>query len=434
MMWGPHATLLSPLPLVPADVMPKPNIAARLASPAPTTAILAWYDRHRRRLPWRAEGRAEPDPYAVWLSEVMLQQTTVAAVKAYYARFLALWPDVGALAAAPREAVLREWAGLGYYARARNLHDCAAAVVERHGGRFPRTEAGLRALPGIGDYTAAAVAAIAFGERAAVVDGNVERVITRLDAIDEPMPAGRAAVRRRVAALVPANRPGDFAQALMDLGATVCTPKSPACVICPISEPCLARRSGTQALYPKKLPKRAIPHRFGAMAVIERPDGAVLVRTRAAKGLLGGMTEFVGTEWGPAVSDPAPLAAICGTRLEPRGTIEHVFTHFALTLAVYVGRATSDVAPEGCRWVALAALDREPIPNAFAKVWAAARPSALPVVPLDADGLRLEGLDGPDQERGGESEDREADARHGTRHRNRVAEHRGRARGTDRRQ
>ena len=387
--------------------MPEPSIPARPASPSLTPAILAWYDRHRRRLPWRAEGRAKPDPYAIWLSEVMLQQTTVAAVKTYYARFLALWPDVAALAAAPREAVLRAWAGLGYYARARNLHDCAAVVVARHGGLFPATEAALRALPGVGDYTAAAIAAIAFGERAAVVDGNVERVIARLDAIEESMPAGRGAVRRRVAGLVPADRSGDFAQALMDLGSTVCTPKSPACVLCPISGSCRARRAGTQPLYPKKKPKRAVPRRFGAMAIVERQDGAILVRTRAAKGLLGGMTEFFGTEWGPTAPGAAALGHLGVAKLEPRGAVEHVFTHFALTLDVYAGRSSSDVAPAGYRWVAHEALEREPIPTAFAKVLAAARKVSLPVVPLDADGLRLEGLDRSDQQGGGEGEHRQ---------------------------
>jgi A/G-specific adenine glycosylase len=358
------------------------------ASPI-TTALLAWYDRHRRTLPWRALGKAKPDPYAVWLSEVMLQQTTVAAVKGYYARFLALWPDVAKLAAAPREAVLKEWAGLGYYARARNLHDCAAAVVERHGGRFPSTEAELRALPGIGDYTAAAVAAIAFGEAATVVDGNVERVMTRLYAVETPVPAARPEIRRLTAALVPKARPGDFAQATMDLGATICTPKSPACAICPISDSCAARAAGTQMVYPRKLPKKANPRRFGAMAVVERVDGAILVRTRPAKGLLGGMTEFFGSDWGPEPPAAEAIAAASGATLKRMGQVEHVFTHFALTLDVYRGTSSSGIAPEGCRWVEPAQLEREPIPNAFVKVWEAAS-AVVPVVP---DGLRLIGLE-----------------------------------------
>ena len=364
------------------------------ASPAVTTALLAWYDRHRRALPWRAVGGAKPDPYAVWLSEVMLQQTTVAAVKGFYARFLELWPDVAALAAAPREAVLKEWAGLGYYARARNLHDCAAAVVARHGGSFPRREAELRALPGIGDYTAAAVAAIAFGEVATVVDGNVERVMSRLHAIEAPIPAARPEIRRLTAALVPRARPGDFAQATMDLGATICTPRSPACAICPLTACCAARAAGTQALYPRKLPKKAIPRRFGAMAVVERADGAVLVRTRPSKGLLGGMTEFFGSDWGPEAPAGATLAEACDAALERIGTVEHVFTHFALTLDVYRGRSRAGAMPEGCRWVGREQLDREPIPGAFTKVWEAATvATASAIVPVGADGLRLVGLE-----------------------------------------
>ncbi len=359
------------------------------ASPAVTAALLAWYDRHRRALPWRAVGGAEPDPYAVWLSEVMLQQTTVAAVKGFYARFLHLWPDVASLAAAPREAVLKEWAGLGYYARARNLHDCAAAVVARHGGRFPASEAALRALPGIGDYTAAAVAAIAFGEAATVVDGNVERVMTRLEAVETPIPAARPEIRRLTSALVPEARPGDFAQAMMDLGATICTPRSPACAICPLSDPCAARGAGTQMRYPRRLPKKATPRRFGAVAVVERDDGAVLVRTRPSKGLLGGMTEFFGSDWGAEAPAPAALAQASGATLRSVGRVEHVFTHFALTLDVYRGRSAAGTTPEGCRWVGREALAREPIPNLFVKVWDAAS-AVVPVVP---DGLRLVGLE-----------------------------------------
>ena len=268
-------------------------------------------------------------------------KTTVAAVKSYYARFLALWPDVGALAKAPRDEVLKEWAGLGYYARARNLHDCAQAVVADYGGRFPRTEAELRGLPGIGDYTAAAVAAIAFGQDATVVDGNVERVITRLYAIPTPVPAARPAIRRLAAALVPRDRPGDFAQATMDFGATLCTPKSPACAICPIGSACAARAAGTQTLYPKKLPKKALPQRFGTMAIIERADGAVLVRTRPSRGMLGGMTEFVGSDWTAEPPTGSGLPATV-TDVIAHGHVDHVFTHFALRLAVYTGRCCED--------------------------------------------------------------------------------------------
>lgn len=376
------------------------------ATAAVATALLAWYDRHRRILPWRAVEGAKPDPYAVWLSEVMLQQTTVTAVKGFYARFLAMWPDVASLAAAPREAVLREWAGLGYYARARNLHDCAAAVMERHGGRFPETEAALRGLPGIGDYTAAAVAAIAFGEPATVVDGNVERVMARLAAIETPLPAARPEIRRLTATLVPAGRPGDFAQAMMDLGATVCTPKSPACAICPLTAGCAARAAGTQLRYPRKLPKKAVPRRFGAMAVVERDDGAVLVRTRPSKGLLGGMTEFFGSAWGSEAAAAAPLAAAGGAVLAPAGRVEHVFTHFALSLDVYRGRSIHGYTPDGCRWVSREALGREPIPNAFLKVWNAAAGSA--VVAVAPDSLGFIGFEGADQQGGRQGEDREA--------------------------
>ncbi len=371
-----------------------------------TKALLVWYDRHRRDLPWRAKGDIAPDPYAVWLSEVMLQQTTVAAVKSYYARFLALWPDVEALAKAPRDEVLKEWAGLGYYARARNLHDCAQAVVSRYSGRFPRTEAELRRLPGIGDYTAAAVAAIAFGQDATVVDGNVERVITRLYAVDAPLPAARPAIRRLTAALVPPDRPGDFAQATMDFGATLCTSKSPACAICPIGRTCAARAAGTQTLYPKKLPKKALPQRFGTMAIIERADGAVLVRTRPSKGMLGGMTEFVGSDWTaePPAGSGLPAAVM---NVVSHGVIDHVFTHFALRLAVYTGQLCNGTGLEDYRWASIDDIVKEPIPAVFAKAWEATRRSLSEVVPLD-DTARFSfvSLEGSDEQRGRKREDR----------------------------
>ena len=269
---------------------------AATSFPQPT-ALLAWYDRHRRVLPWRAVPPERGDPYRVWLSEIMLQQTTVKAVAPYYARFLARWPDVRALAAAPLEEVLKTWAGLGYYARARNLHACARAVVERHGGEFPASEAALRALPGIGAYTAAAIAAIAFDAPASPVDGNVERVVARLFAVAEPLPGAKPELRRRARSLTPQRRAGDFAQAMMDLGATICTPKKPACALCPWNASCAARARGDAETFPRHTPKREGALRRGAAFVAHRADGFFLVRTRPAKGLLGGMTEVPTTEW-----------------------------------------------------------------------------------------------------------------------------------------
>src|ERR1051326_1722090 len=258
-------------------------------------ALLAWYDRHRRHLPWRAPPGKRADPYHVWLSEVMLQQTTVKAVGPYYAKFLQRWPSVVALAAAALDDVLRAWAGLGYYARARNLHACAVAVANDHGGRFPDTEEGLRALPGIGGYTAAAIAAIAFDRRAVAIDGNIERVIARLYAIETELPAAKTEIRSRAEALLPARRFGDFTQALMDLGATICTPKKPACGICPWIDACQARGRGDAETFPRKAPKVEGKLRRGASFVVIRADGFVLVRTRPSKGLLGGMTEVPST-------------------------------------------------------------------------------------------------------------------------------------------
>ncbi len=337
--------------------------------------LLRWYDRHRRDLPWRAKPGETADPYRVWLSEIMLQQTTIAAVKPYFATFLALFPNVRALAAAPSEAVMSAWAGLGYYSRARNLHACAIAVVESRDGRFPEEEAELLRLPGVGAYTAAAVAAIAFGRPAAAVDGNVERVVSRLDRIETPLPAGRAEIRARTAGLVPPDRPGDFAQALMDLGATICTPRRPACALCPWMTPCRARAAGVQEQYPRKLPKREGILRRGAAFVVLRPDGAVLLRTRAPKGLLGGMAEVPTSEWlsdydlAKAVLD-APFEARWRRLPEP---VRHVFTHFPLELAVLfakVGAATG--APEGMRWASREALATEALPTVMRKVLARA--------------------------------------------------------------
>ena len=290
--------------------------AAAISFPQPT-ALLAWYDRHRRALPWRAAPGERADPYRVWLSEIMLQQTTVKAVAPYYARFLARWGDVRALAAAPLEEVLKAWAGLGYYARARNLHACARAVVERHGGEFPASEAALRALPGIGAYTAAAIAAIAFDVPASPVDGNVERVIARLFAVEAPLPGAKPELRRLARELTPQRRAGDFAQAMMDLGATICTPKKPACALCPWNEGCAAHARGDAETFPRRTPKREGALRRGAAFVARRADGFVLVRTRPAKGLLGGMTEVPTTEWA-AISTKARRSTPRRVFLQPQ--------------------------------------------------------------------------------------------------------------------
>jgi A/G-specific adenine glycosylase len=348
---------------------------------APQAAdLLAWYDRHRRRLPWRALPGAMPDPYQVWLSEIMLQQTTVKSVGPYFARFIARWPDLRALAAAPLDDVLRLWAGLGYYARARNLHACAKAVVERYGGRFPQTEAELATLPGIGRYTAAAIAAIAFDARAAAVDGNAERVIARLFAIEQEMPTAKTRVRRLAKALVPPRRAGDFAQALMDLGATICTVKRPACALCPWVETCAARRRGDPETFPRKAPKREGAVRYGISFVASRADGCVLVRNRPLHGLLGGMAEVPSTAWTHDLDErralrEAPLKARW-RRLS--GAVEHGFTHFRLQQVVYVARVTTRTrAPVGMRWVARADLPHEAWPKVMRKVLAHACPDLV---------------------------------------------------------
>jgi A/G-specific adenine glycosylase len=357
------------------NALPRPvdgGVAARL---------LAWYDDHHRDLPWRvspadlARG-VRPDPYHVWLSEVMLQQTTVEAVKPYFRDFLVKWPDVEALAAASNDDVMRAWAGLGYYSRARNLKACANLVATLPDS-FPDSEDGLRALPGIGAYTAAAIAAIAFGRPAAVVDGNVERVTARLFDIRTPLPEAKAEIKERVATLVPVARPGDFAQATMDLGATICTPKRPRCMLCPLREDCRAILSGDPELLPLKAPKADKPKRSGIAYVAVRSDGAVLMRTRPDKGLLGGMTEVPTTGWsegrGGFGGDTKPPFAADWRKA---GSIEHVFTHFALDLEVRradVGRAA---APTGHRWVAAADIAGEALPTVMKKAIEAAIPGA----------------------------------------------------------
>jgi A/G-specific adenine glycosylase len=299
---------------------------------------LSWYDRHRRRLPWRAEPGEAPDPYRVWLSEIMLQQTTVTAVIPYYERFVSRFPTVEALAAASIDTVLSAWAGLGYYARARNLHACAQAVAAS--GGFPRNLAGLQALPGIGAYTAAAIGAIAFGLAAVPVDGNVERVVARLFAIEQSMPAAKPALRLAAAKLgedqAARARPSDFAQALFDLGASVCTPAAPGCAVCPWIAACEARRLGIQASLPRKAPKKARPVRFGVHFWLTDDRRTVLLRTRPPKGLLGGMTELPGTAWRDTPWTVAEALADAPAQAEWRGAgqVRHVFTHFELIIDV----------------------------------------------------------------------------------------------------
>ena len=334
--------------------------------------LLAWYDRHRRRLPWRAEAGERADPYRVWLSEIMLQQTTVRAVGPYFEKFLSRWPDVTALGRASLDDVLRMWAGLGYYSRARNLHACAVAVLSDHGGAFPDTEEGLRALPGIGPYTAAAIAAIAFDRRTMPVDGNIERVVSRLYAIEEALPLAKPLIKEMAATLLGPSRAGDSAQALMDLGATICTPKKPACALCPLNDDCAARARGDQETFPRKAPKKSGTLRRGAAFVVTR-GGELLVRSRPEKGLLGGMTEVPGSQWLAGQADAAALAQApelkCVTRWHRKtGVVTHVFTHFPLELVVYTASVPPRTrAPEGMRWVPVATLDGEAFPNVMRK-------------------------------------------------------------------
>jgi A/G-specific adenine glycosylase len=348
----------------------------RAATQRPEAAdLLAWYDRHRRKLPWRAPPGETPDPYPVWLSEIMLQQTTVKMAAPYFARFLVRWPDVRALAVAPLNGVLKVWAGLGYYARARNLHACAQAVVECHGGRFPASESELAALPGIGRYTAAAVAAIAFDAPTVPVDGNVERVVARMFTVATELPAAKPELWRLAQTLTPQSRSGDFAQALMDLGATICTPKQPTCALCPWNESCAARALGYPEKFPVKTPKKEGRLRRGAAFVCLRADGSVLVRTRPPKGLLGGMTEVPTTEWEhefdqATALNQAPFRSHAKSKWRRiPGVVTHVFTHFPLELVVYIAEVRVNASvPNDMRWIALADLPGEALPTVMRKV------------------------------------------------------------------
>jgi A/G-specific adenine glycosylase len=315
----------------------------------------------------------------VWLSEIMLQQTGVKTVGPYFEKFLGRWPDVAALGRASLDDVLRMWAGLGYYSRARNLHACAVTVLRDHGGVFPDTEEGLRALPGIGPYTAAAIAAIAFGRRTMPVDGNIERVVSRLFAVEQPLPFAKPLVQELAMTLLEEtrggenSRAGDSAQALMDLGSSICTPKKPACVLCPLNDECVARMRADQETFPRKQPKKTGDLRRGATFVVTRGD-ELLVRTRPDKGLLGGMTEVPGSDWLAGQDDKAALKqapALTGRARWHRklGVVTHVFTHFPLELVVYTSSAPARTrAPKGMRWVPVATLADEALPNVMRKV------------------------------------------------------------------
>jgi A/G-specific adenine glycosylase len=336
--------------------------------------LFDWYDRHRRHLPWRAAPGERPDPYRVWLSEIMLQQTTAGAVARYFQKFVVRWPDIEALAKAPLDDILRAWAGLGYYARARNLHNCARTVLATYGGKFPTQADELKKLPGIGAYTAGAIAAIAFDRSEAAVDANVERVITRFFAIETPLPDAKAEIKLRTRDLVPQARPGDFAQALMDLGAMICTPKSPNCLLCPWNSACEGRKRGIAENLPRKKSKPKRPVRYGTAFWIERQDGAVLLRRRPDTGLLGGMMEIPSTGWiaePSAAQGEAPLRANWKKRA---GRIEHTFTHFHLILDIWrtTELESGELVQAGdYRWVKPEHLKDEALPSLMRKIVAA---------------------------------------------------------------
>ena len=345
--------------------------------------LLAWYDRNRRTLPWRPPPGVSADPYHVWLSEIMLQQTTVAAVGGFYRRFLARWPRLEDLARADLDEVLHAWQGLGYYARARNLHRCARVVLSDHGGRLPDSEAALRTLPGIGAYTAAAIAAIAFGRRAVVVDGNVERVIARLFAVGDPLPAARRKLVRLADSMTPDERPGDYAQAVMDLGARVCTPRAPECVRCPWRADCRGRRAGIAQDLPRKAPRPERPTRHATAFWTVREDGAVLLRRRPAHGLLGGMMEIPSTEWRARPWSAAEAASLAPAAADWRvlpGRVRHGFTHFHLEITVAWARIGDGRRPAEGLWSPLARLGEHALPSVMKKI---VRHAAAHMAPVD---------------------------------------------------
>lgn len=353
------------------------QLPLRPAGPDTVAALLDWYDREHRDLPWRAGPGRRADAYRVWLSEIMLQQTTVKAVIPYFLKFLARWPTVKALAAADRDEVLAAWAGLGYYARARKLHECAVEIATNRGGKFPRASSELIELPGIGPYTAAAIAAIAFNEPATPVDGNVERVTARLFAVRQPLSQAKAELKRLAATLTPRDRPGDFAQAMMDLGATICSPKSPSCLVCPIQPDCAAAAKGLETVLPAKAVKPDRPVRHGIAFVGLREDGHVLLRKRPDAGLLGGMLEVPSTPWtdeAPSSRGAMRAAPVRASWWEVPGIVVHTFTHFRLEMTVFRAIVPIDAdltfwaEPERCRWVHRRDLDEAALPSIMRKV------------------------------------------------------------------
>lgn len=338
----------------------------------PTESLLIWYDANARKLPWRvpptkSKQGLRADPYRVWLSEIMLQQTTVAAVKSYFETFTSRWPTVNDLAMARDEDVLAEWAGLGYYARARNLLKCARTIVDQYDGAFPSRRDDLVKLPGIGPYTAAAISSIAFSHPETVVDGNVERVVSRLFDVHEPLPTSKPKLTQLAASLTPIERAGDYAQAVMDLGATVCTPKNPKCDVCPIVGVCRAYATGTQADLPKKLPKKAKPTRVGVAYIVARADGAFLLEQRPDKGLLGGMLGWPGSDWAEEMLDHTPPVE-AEWRTSP-SVAKHTFTHFHLKLTVKTVTVPLGVNPTRGHFVLAENFERESLPTVMRKAF-----------------------------------------------------------------
>lgn len=355
----------------------QPQLPLRPAGAETVQALLQWYDRERRHLPWRYAPRRKADPYRVWLSEIMLQQTTVKAVIPFFEKFVARWPTVAALAAASQDEVLQQWAGLGYYSRARNLKACADAVVRDFDGVFPSTEPDLLTLPGIGPYTAAAIAAIAFGRHATPVDGNVERVVSRLFAVRQPLPQSKSEIRRLAATLTPSRRPGDFAQAMMDLGAQICSPKNPSCLMCPLQQDCAANAKGIADTLPMKAPKAVRPTRYGLAFLVLREDGCVLLRRRPDAGLLGGMLEIPSTAWidaKPADKDLMRTAPVSASWWQVPGEVDHVFTHFRLHCIVKRALVPVEAAltlwadQERCQWVHRRDLHTIGLPSVMRKI------------------------------------------------------------------